>query len=50
MLIDAYRLIVIIVKFAMKDLWVGLYNFFIGKQNDKLKKTYEKRISSKKRL
>lgn len=50
MLIDIYRFIVIVIKFVIRDFWVGLYNLLIGKQNDKLKKTYEKRISNKKRL
>jgi hypothetical protein len=50
MLVDIYRLIVIIVKFVIRDIWVGLYNFFFKKQSDMLKKTYNKRVSNKKRL
>jgi hypothetical protein len=50
MLIDIFRSIVIIAKFLFKDLWVGLYNLLIGKQNHKIKQTYNKRVKSKKRL
>jgi hypothetical protein len=50
MLIDAFRLIAIIVKFVIKDLWLGIYNILFGKQNEKIKRTYNKRISNRKRL
>ena len=50
MLVDIYRILVIVIKFISKDLWLGLYNFFIGKQSDKIKDTYNKRVTNKKRL
>lgn len=50
MLVDIYRIIVIIVKFFARDLWLGLYNFFIGKQSERIKDTYDKRVTNKKRL
>lgn len=48
MLVDIYRLIIIVIRFMTRDLWLGLYNFFIGKQNDKIRTTYNK--TNKKRL
>ena len=50
MLVDIYRLLVIIIKFFVRDLWLGLYSFFIKKQNKSLKDTYNRRVSNKKRL
>ena len=50
MLVDIYRIIVIIIKFITKDFWLGLYNIFIGKQSEKIKDTYNKRVTNKKRL
>jgi len=49
MLIDLYRVIIIILKFLFKDLWIGLYRILFGKQNEKIQDTYEKRVISQRK-
>ena len=51
MLVDIYRGIRIIVKFVFYDFWIGTINILFRKQNENIKKTYQKRVqTNKKRL
>jgi len=49
MLVDIYRGILIIVKFVFYDFWVGTINLLFRRQNETIKKTYQKRVQTKKK-
>ena len=49
MLIDLYRVIIIILKFLFHDLWIALYRILFGKQNERIQGAYERRIISQRK-
>jgi|GEM_PF-1346365 len=48
MIVDLYRGLIIILKFFFHDIWLWLYKILFGKQNQKIKAAYNKRVGSKK--
>ncbi len=49
MLIDIYRGFRILIKFLFYDLWVGIVNLLFRRQNENIKKAYQKRVQTKKK-
>ncbi|MBI9009637.1 MAG: hypothetical protein JEZ05_06355 [Tenericutes bacterium] len=49
MLVDIYRGILIVLKIAFYDIWIGAWTLLIKKQNSKIKATYNKRINSRRK-
>jgi len=49
MIVDLFRGLMIILKFLFHDVWLWLYMVLFGKQNQRIKAAYNKRVGSKKR-
>jgi len=43
MLVDLFRVIMIILKFLFHDFWVGAYHLLFVRQNEKIKNRYFKK-------